>query len=90
MTFRERLASVSVNKAGWETADKRNYYDRSSVEEIFGSDAREQMMEETKGIGAVKLGRDGALYKRGEDGPKRLTDRETSFILNGDEAEDVV
>lgn len=92
MSFRQRLMSVNVDRAGFDTSEKHNYFDGEAVDEMFGADSREQMMEETKGIGAVKLGRDGRLYKRGDGRPEALTQKETALILDdsGREGKDAV
>jgi hypothetical protein len=89
MTFAERIRSVTVSYANFVTKDKRNYYDTEKIAQTFGADAKEIMMEETKGIGAVQQGADGAFYKKGEQGPVRLTERETETILGRDREEAV-
>ena len=56
MGFIQRLRTVQIDKADWETATKRNYYDRDGVADLFGTDEatrRTQMREETDGRGAM-------------------------------------
>lgn len=82
MTFAERIRSVQINRSGWETAEKRNYYDAEPINAVFGEDSRERWMDETEGMGGLKLKRDG-LYRRGEQGPVRLTEKEVTRALGG-------
>lgn len=63
MSFHEKLSTVTLNRASFDTATLKNYYDSEPVEAIFGKDAKEALMEETQGTGYVrKIGDD--LYHR--------------------------
>ena len=42
----------------------RNYYDTQAVNSQFGSDARELMLEETDGVGALRRDSSGTLYRQ--------------------------
>jgi hypothetical protein len=64
MTFAERLRTVQVDGAALETRTKRDYYDVESVHDTFGEDAEDRMMDATKGIGAIKRGADGKLWRK--------------------------
>lgn len=90
MSYRERLASVQVSEAGFLTAERHNYYDRDPIREAFGDDAKERMLEETKGLGAGIRGPDGELYRRdrasGDVVP--MTDHDVDTVyLNGPEVD---
>lgn len=87
MTFAERIRSVTVSYANFVTKDKKNYYDTDKVKATFGEDAQELMMEETKGIGPVQQGADGAFYRKGAQGPERLSERQTETLLGRDREE---
>lgn len=64
MTFAERLRTVQVDGAALETRTKRDYYDVESVHDTFGEDAEDRMMDATHGIGAIKRGADGKLWRK--------------------------
>lgn len=64
MTFVERLRSVQISEAALETRTKVNDYDREAVYDSFGEDAEDRMMEATKGLGAIKRGDDGSLWRK--------------------------
>lgn len=64
MTFAQRLGTVQVHEGALETRTKRNDYDRESVNDTFGEDAEDRMMDSTKGLGAIKRGDDGRLWRK--------------------------
>lgn len=64
MTFAERIRTVQVDRASMETAELRNYYDRESITNMFGHDAKDRYYEETDGRGAAFAGPDGKHYRR--------------------------
>jgi hypothetical protein len=55
MTFAQRLKTVRVDKANFDTAEKHNYFDREAANAVFGLSADERpediMAEETEGKG---------------------------------------
>lgn len=57
MTYLQRLGSVHLDGSATPTRDKKRYWDESSLKDFWGgqseSERKEQLMEETKGIGAV-------------------------------------
>lgn len=87
MTFAERIRSVTVSYKGFDTKDKKAYYDTERVAATFGADAQEVMMEETKGIGPVQQGPDGGFYRQGAQGPERLTEKQTETLLGREREE---
>jgi len=64
LTFAQRLRTVQVDGAALETRTKRNYYDLESVHDTFGEDAEDRMMDATKGLGSIKRGDDGSLWRK--------------------------
>lgn len=62
--FRERIRSVNLDGSVTPTKTKVNHYDRESVQAVFGENAREQMMEETDGMGYARTAADGTIYHR--------------------------
>lgn len=81
MTFAERLRTVQVDGAALETRTKRDYYDVESVHDTFGEDAEDKMMDATKGIGAIKRGADGKLWRK---------DRRSGDIVRAEEKLDTL
>lgn len=57
MTYMQRLGSVRLDGSVTATRDKKKYWDESSLKDFWGgqteSERKEQLMEETKGIGVV-------------------------------------
>lgn len=56
MSYRERLCSVRLDGTATATRTKQRYWDSSSLDDFWGKDEserREEMLEETKGIGPV-------------------------------------
>src|SRR5262245_60484517 len=64
MTFLERLRTVQVSEANMETVERHNYFDAEGVREAFGEGSKEQLMDETKGLGFARRGPDGEFYRR--------------------------
>ena len=64
MTFAQRMRTVQLDRASLETRTKVNYYDREGVSDVFGADSKEQMTEETNGLGYARTAKDGRLYHR--------------------------
>lgn len=57
LSFLQRLRSIRLDTSLVETRSRRNYYDRESLDGMFGMDEqerREQYMDETEGRGAVR------------------------------------
>ena len=60
MTFQQRLRSID-HDTDWMPAKnamgrnyhRKNYYDKEPIKDLFGEDAREEMMEDTKGRGPL-------------------------------------
>lgn len=57
MTYRQRLGSQTLAQGWMPAKDKKRWWDESSLKEFWGgqseSERKEQLMDETKGIGAV-------------------------------------
>lgn len=56
LSFAERLRSLHLDRSVISTRTERNYYDRESLDDMFGnteSERKEQYMDETKGKGAL-------------------------------------
>lgn len=51
LSYRDKLLSLSVDTS-WMARDKKNYYDQSALNDTFGEDSDERMMDETQGVGA--------------------------------------
>lgn len=92
--FRRRLGTVRLDKASMDTAELHAYYDKDSVDSQFGADARERMMDATKGLGPG-IGKDlnGRPMRRDMDTgqPVPITARELDTVyLAGPERADIV
>lgn len=81
LSFREKLLALQVSYKGYETRDRKNYYDSEALDSQFGADAKERYLEETKGLGSLHRARDG-FYK--SDGSKATQD-EINSLLSGPE-----
>jgi hypothetical protein len=62
LSFAEKVKGIQFS-AGAKTYP-RNYYDTQAVNSQFGTNARERMLEETAGVGPLRRGEDGGLYKQ--------------------------
>lgn len=76
LSFAEKVKGIQFS-AGARTYP-RNYYDTQAVEAQFGTTAREQMLEETSGVGPLRQGDDGSLYRQ---------DRQTGDFVRATEQE---
>ncbi len=82
--FRARLLSLSIDAANFEQPQgRRNHYDRQSVHDVFGEDAREQMLEETRGLGAIQTARDGSEWVYDDPSTGAMRPLETSDLIGG-------
>ena len=88
--FRARLLSVRLDTSVTSSRTPRNYFDRESLAEAFGDDARERYMEETKGLGAGYRDERGELVRRGPDGqPLPISSKDLDDVyLSGPEVDD--
>lgn len=87
--FRRRLGSITLDHTVTATRTHASYYDTDAIRETFGPDARERMMDDTKGLGYGVGSRMRRDPKTGNVVP--ITDRElTDVYLNGPEVADVV
>lgn len=62
--FRQRLLSINLDEASFDTVDLKNYYDQSSVDDMFGHDSKDRYMDETDGLGAAYRAKDGSYVHR--------------------------
>lgn len=62
LSFAEKVQGIQFS-AGAKTFP-RNYYDTQAVNSQFGVTAREQMLEDTNGVGPLQRATDGSLYRR--------------------------
>ena len=91
MTFRQRLRTVRVDSSLTETRTKTNYYDAEAVAAAFGEDAREELMEDTDGYGAISREDDGSFSRIDHRGVKHeVTPAEVDAFITGPETEDAV
>jgi hypothetical protein len=92
LTYAQRIGSVQVDRTNFDTVDKRNYYDRVALDEAFGPDRREQMLQETRGQGAVQYAADGSpwVYDDPDTGAMRPMERVdlTHNFLRGESVEE--
>lgn len=86
LSFREKALTLQINRENFDTGEKRNYYSRESVNALFGEDSRQRMMEETKGVGPVKRGRDGRFYRFNREAQRQepLTGKQVEYFLGSD------
>ena len=83
LSYAARLRSTQVNRAGFDTASKVNYYDADAVHRAFGEDAREAMLEETRGLGPIRRARDGSEWVYDNPATGEMRPLETSDIVGG-------
>jgi hypothetical protein len=77
------LLGIRLDYSGWET---KRLYDTDAIAEMTGGpEAREQMMDATKGLGPGRRGKDGRHYhqdsKSGDWSP--LTSKQIDTYLDG-------
>lgn len=88
--FRNRLRSVSIDTATFDTAEHdATYYDSAPVREMFGENARERMLEETDGLGYARSQEDGTVLHRDRNSGEveALTDRQLDEAYLGAKTE---
>lgn len=92
LSFIDRLRSVQVNERNFDTAERHNYYDRSALDEAFGPDRREKMLQETRGLGPVQTDDRGRPWVYHDPTTREMRPLENSDIvggyLRGSESED--
>jgi hypothetical protein len=76
LSFADKVKGIQFS-AGAKTFPRR-YYDTQAVEAQFGVTAREQMLEETAGVGPLGRASDGGLYRQ---------DRQTGDFVRATEQE---
>ena len=87
--FRRRLGSITLDHEVTASRTHASYYDREAITSQFGDDARERMMDATKGLGPGIGGRMRIDQASGQ--PVPITDREMNDVyLAGPEVADVV
>jgi hypothetical protein len=57
--FKAKLRSIQFSTKGFVTREAKNYYDAEALENTFGHDAKDKMMERTQGLGAGFTDRNG-------------------------------
>lgn len=88
--YRDKLLSIQLSPQATPSRELKNYYDKESVEEVFGTDATQRMLENTHGLGPAHLAADGEFYRRDRNTQEwtRVTDTEADQIyLSGDSEE---
>jgi hypothetical protein len=83
LTYAQRIGSVQVDRTNFDTAEKRNYYDRVALDEAFGPDRREQMLQETRGLGPVKVAEDGSPWVYDDPDTGAMRPMERSDVIGG-------
>lgn len=57
MTWIQRMKSTRLDTGWMPNAPRKNYYDRQSVDEMFGgtteAERKEELMDDTEGLGVV-------------------------------------
>ena len=76
LTFAQKVKGIQFSAAA--KTFPRNYYDTQAVNSQFGADAQEKMLDDTDGIGALRRGSNGELYRR---------DRQTGDYVRATEQE---
>lgn len=82
--FRQRLLSVRLDTSVTATRTKTSYYDASSVDDVWGQDAHEKMLDDTDGLGALKtIG--GRSYRKDRKSHEYVpvTDKELDQVYLG-------
>jgi hypothetical protein len=77
LTWKQRMGTVDLDWASLETRDKKNYFDQEALDDSFGPDAQEVMMDETDGMG----------YRTAEQVAK-MSPEETKAYLGLDKEDD--
>ena len=83
MTFRDRMRTVRLDASVTESRTRRNYYDREAVREVFGPDSREQLLEETRGLGAIQRAADGSEWVNDDPTTGEMRPLERSDLIGG-------
>jgi hypothetical protein len=91
-TFAGRLRSVQIDPRAIPTrvTSRGNYFDQEALNEGGFQDAKEQMLENTKGLGPAKRDTQGAWWRRDRKtgDAVRVTEKEADQVyLGGDSAE---
>ncbi|MGH7342877.1 MAG: hypothetical protein ACREKH_20525, partial [Candidatus Rokuibacteriota bacterium] len=88
LTFKERIKTARFG-SDWMPArqsardDAGTYYDRSALDEAFGPDRREKMLEETRGLGPVQVDEDGEPWVFHDPDTREMRPMENSDIVGG-------
>lgn len=91
-TYAQRLRSVVVDKGSFDTAERKNYFDKAGVESVFGQDSAERMFDETDGLGYTREDANGDLYHKDRKSGdwQRVSDEQLDRVyLGGDRAQEV-
>jgi hypothetical protein len=83
LSFRDRLATVQVSEQGFDTVEKRRYFDSVALDEAFGPDRRERMLDETRGLGPVQTAEDGTPWVYDDPVTREMRPLERSDIIGG-------
>jgi hypothetical protein len=93
LSFAQRLRSVQVHesvRATVHSGDSHTYYDRSALDDVFGADHRDRMLEETDGLGIARTDpRTGDTYhvdRHSGEWEKVTDDQVDRVYLGGDQA----
>lgn len=62
--FREKLLSLQISPKVRQASARKDYYDRSAVDRLFGDGHEERALEETKGLGPAYQAGDGSYWRR--------------------------
>lgn len=81
LSFSDKVKGIQFS-AGAKTYP-RNYFDTQAVNSQFGANAREQMLEDTAGVGPLRRAEDGSLYRQDRQTGDfiRATEQEVDSIL---------
>lgn len=88
LTFKERIKGLRFG-TDWMPArqsarnDAGTYYDREALDAAFGPDRREQMLQETRGLGAVQTDEHGNPYVFDDPDTGEMRPMENSDVIGG-------
>ncbi len=87
--FSEKLKTLQFSTKGFVTRDKRNYYDTDSVNETWGDDSKEKMLDQTQGLGYVKTDEQGRSWRKDRKNKEwvPVTEKEMDSVYLGGRTE---
>jgi hypothetical protein len=92
LSFGERLRTVRIDPKTLVTRSRKRYYDEEALNQEWGTTARqrkEQLENDTQGLGVAKPGPDGHLYRKDRKSGDvvRVTQKELNEVYLGGDTE---